>query len=54
MSDYFVQKKNYETGKSERIASGLTEQEAIEMSETLNAATTDNPFQFGVSLGRAW
>jgi hypothetical protein len=48
---YFVQKKNFETGKSERIATGLTAEQAMEMSESLNAETTDNPYQFGVSLG---
>jgi hypothetical protein len=54
MSDYFVQKKNSETGKSERIASGLSEQEAIDLSEELNSQTDGNPYQFGVSLGRVW
>lgn len=53
-AEYFVQKKDFQTGKSERIASGLTVDEAMEMSESLNDQTDDNPYQFGVSLRGAW
>lgn len=50
---YFVQKVIAGQPKRERIASGLSQKEAIELSDKLDAENTDSSveYQFGVSLG---